>query len=81
VQARADSWVEVRNRQGGVLVERVLHAGDSWVVPDQPGLTLSTGNAGGLQILVNGTPAPALGVPGAIRRDVKLDAAALRPGG
>jgi hypothetical protein len=80
LRARSESWIEVRNRQGGTLVARLLRDGDSWAVPDQAGLFLSTGNAGGLELLVDGTPAPSLGGPGGVRRDVPLDADLVRAG-
>ena len=75
VQATADSWVQVRDPQGHILLSRVLRAGETWPVPDQPGLTLTTGNAGGTILLVNGQPSPSLGKPGAVRRDLPLDSA------
>jgi cytoskeleton protein RodZ len=80
LHAKADTWVEVRNRQGGALISRVLRAGETWPVPAQPALVLSTGNAGGLELLIDGTPAPSLGPSGTIRRDVPLDAALDRAG-
>jgi cytoskeleton protein RodZ len=39
----------------------------------KPQLLLTTSNAGGMQLLVDGVAAPALGPPGAMRRDVPLD--------
>ncbi len=80
LQAKKDTWVEVRNRQGAALIARILRAGETWSVPDQPALVLSTGNAGGLVLLVNGQPAPALGAVGAVRRDVPLDPDLIRAG-
>jgi hypothetical protein len=80
LQATADTWVEVRNRQGGTLLGRVLREGDSWTVPRQDALVLSVGNAGGLQILIDGNPAPALGPSGVVRRNIPLDATLLRDG-
>jgi len=62
------------------LLSRTLHSGDSWSVPDQDSLVLSTGNAGGLMVLIDGNPAPPLGASGAVRRDVPLDADLLRAG-
>lgn len=72
VEAKADSWVQVRERQGRVLLSRVLRAGETWPVPDEPNLLLTTGNAGGTELLVDGQPAPSLGKPGAVRRDMPL---------
>ncbi len=80
LRATGDTWVEVRNRQGGALIARLLRDGDTWAVPDQAGLFLSTGNAGGLELLVDGTPAPSLGGVGGVRRDVPLDAGLVRAG-
>jgi hypothetical protein len=81
LRAKSDTWVEVKNRGGGAaLIGRVLHAGETWPVPDQGPLVLSTGNAGGLELLVDGTPAPALGGDGAVRRDIPLDPELIRAG-
>ncbi|MBS0562869.1 MAG: DUF4115 domain-containing protein [Proteobacteria bacterium] len=77
LQATADTWVQVRDASKATVMERLMHAGETWQVPDQPGLTLSTGNAGGLTVLVDGAPAPALGGTGAVRRHVPLDPQAL----
>ncbi len=73
LQATADSWIEVRDADRNVLFTGVLKSGETYPVPDRPGLSLRAGNAGGLAVLVDGKPAPALGPPGAIRRNVALD--------
>jgi cytoskeleton protein RodZ len=81
VQATADAWVQVRQKNGRVLLNRVLRSGETWPVPDEPNLVLTTGNAGGTELLVDGQPAPSLGKSGAVRRDLPLDPAALAQGG
>lgn len=73
LRARLDSWVQVRDQEDSLLLTRVLQPGDSYRVPDQTGLTLLTGNAGGLEIQVDGNAAPPLGPVGAVRRDIALD--------
>lgn len=79
LRARADTWVQVRERGSGtVLFNRVLRPGETYRAPDRPGLLLTTGNAGGLEILVGGDPLPALGGNGVVRRDLPLDPEALR---
>ncbi len=78
--ARADSWVELRGADGQRIYSRVLRAGERYDVPDQRGLTMMTGNAGGLEIIVDGKPAPSLGEPGAVRRDIPLDPVRLLAG-
>lgn len=73
-----NSWVEIKNSDGKALVSRVLRAGDQYYVPDSPNLTMSLGNAGGVRLHVDGVPLEFLGEPGQVRRNVSLDAAALK---
>lgn len=76
--ATADSWIQVRGAGEELLFTRVLRPGDTYRVPDRPGLTLLTGNAGGLDIVVEGVRLPQLGPNGAVRRDIPLEPEALR---
>ncbi|MDF2764849.1 MAG: hypothetical protein K0S81_1843, partial [Rhodospirillales bacterium] len=62
------------------ILIRTLQAGETLDVPAQPGLTLFTGNAGGLDIVLDGRPLPSLGPVGAVRRGISLDPEALRGG-
>ena len=81
VRARTNSWIQVRDDIAGeLLLTRLLRAGDSYAVPDRPGLKLSTGNAGALEILVGGEPVPSIGSEGTVLRGVALDAEKLRAG-
>ncbi len=81
VRAKSNSWIQVRDDNGNqLLLTRLLRAGDSYRVPDRPGLTLLTGNAGALEILVDGETVPSIGPPGAVRRGVLLDINRLREG-
>lgn len=66
IRAIANSWVEVKDASGNVVFSRLMHAGQSWPVPDLPGLTMTTGNAGGTEIVANGTATPPLGADGAV---------------
>jgi cytoskeleton protein RodZ len=54
------------------VLSRVLREGDSFRVPDQEGLVMMTGNAGGLRITVDGQALPKLGEQGQVRRDIAL---------
>jgi cytoskeleton protein RodZ len=76
IRATADSWVRVRDVGGSVLLDHVLKAGEIYNVPDRPGVSMRTGNAGGLEIIVDGKPAPPIGPNGAIR-NVSLEPQAL----
>ena len=81
VKAKTNSWIQVRDDAAGELVlTRMLMSGDSYIVPDRSGLTLSTGNAGALEILVDGEPVPAVGGEGTVRRRIVLDAERLKSG-
>jgi len=80
LHASADSWVQVRDRAGPVLLNRILHPGETWEVPAKPNLLLTTGNAGGTDLVVDGVTAPSLGGYGAVRRDVPLDPDLIKDG-
>ena len=54
LRANADSWLMVKDRAGAVLLNRTLKAGETWPVPPRPDLLLTTGNAGGTEIVVDG---------------------------
>ena len=62
------------------LQTRLLRPGNDYRVPDRPGLRLSTGNAGAIEILVDGEVVPSIGPIGQVRRDVALDIERLRRG-
>ncbi len=72
VHATADAWIEVRDAKGNVLFSHLLHAGDSWTVPPGPALVMTTGNAGGTELVTNGVASPPLGPSGAVLRNVPL---------
>lgn len=80
VRATGESWVQVRAQDGTTLFTRVLRNGDVYRVPDRPGLTLATGNAGALEIVVDGNPAPSLGTFGEVVRNIALDPSRLAAG-
>ena len=68
------TYIEVRSLETEeVLVGRLLHTGERYRAPDRRGLVLSVGNAGGLEITVDGIPIPRLGAVGAILRNIPLD--------
>ncbi len=81
VRATANSWIEVRDDFSNTnLVSRLLGEGESYEVPNKIGLSLHTGNAGALEILVDGALVPAIGEAGAVQRGVELDPDALKAG-
>ena len=70
--ARQEAWVQVSSATQEVWT-RVLRTGDRYLVPNDPTLTLATGNAGGLDIMVDGKKVPSLGPVGVVRRGISLD--------
>ncbi|NQW09789.1 MAG: DUF4115 domain-containing protein [Alphaproteobacteria bacterium] len=72
IRASGDSWVQIRDEAGHTLYTRVMREGDVYRVPDRAGLSLATGNAGALEILVEGRMAPSLGAFGEVVRNVAL---------
>ena len=73
ITAVDDSWVQVQGPDNELLLTRILHPGDTYRVPDRPGLVMVTGNAGGLEIQVDDAPAPSLGPLGVVMRNIALD--------
>ena len=63
-----------------MLLNRVMRAGETWAVPGKGQLLLTTGNAGGTELLVDGVTTPSLGGDGAVRRDLPLDPDLIRDG-
>ena len=80
LRANADAWMQVRDRAGSVLLNRILHPGETWEVPATPNLLLTTGNAGGTDLLVDGAATASLGGNGAVRRDLPLDPDLIKDG-
>ena len=66
VQANADtgdagSWIEDKDARGRTEISRVLMPGDVYYVPVGDGYKATFGNAGGVDIWVNGKLAPSVG--------------------
>lgn len=74
-----NAWVEIRNEKGKAIVSRILKKGDSYIVPNEPGLVMDTGNIGALEFTVDGQKIAALGEPGDVRRAMALDPDKLNP--
>jgi len=71
IQAKETSWVQVNNPDGTVY-KKLLRAGESIYVPEGAGSSLTTTNAGGLDVFVDGKMVRPLGKKGDIVRQ-RLD--------
>lgn len=74
LRAQHDSWVQIQGANNELVLTRMLRAGDTYLVPDRDDLIMMTGNAGGLEIVVDGRAIPRMGPEGAVRRNISLDA-------
>ena len=50
LKSSGNSWVEIEDLDGNSYLTRLMRSGETFVVPDKKGLTLSTGNAGVLSL-------------------------------
>ena len=80
LRIKSDSYIQVKEKQGAVLLNRVMRAGETWPMPRGQALLLTTGNAGGTEVVVDGVTSPPLGANGLVRRDIAVDVDALKPG-
>lgn len=68
-----NSWVEIRDTAGRILISQVLKPGDQFLVPNELGMTMSTGNAGGITIELDGKSLPKIGEDAQVKRNVSLN--------
>jgi cytoskeleton protein RodZ len=75
LRAREEAWIQISSPSGDYAFTRTLEPGEVVTVPNRADLVLWTGNAGGLDIIVDGTPVPVLADAGSgsVRRNVSLD--------
>jgi cytoskeleton protein RodZ len=73
LKAKADTHILVRGKNGTVFINRSLKAGDSYLVPNLVGLTLSTSNAGAIEMDLDGQSMGTAGGDQQSADDVPLD--------
>ncbi len=78
IGARADSWLQIQGPGNELVMTRILRPGETYEVPAREGLVMVTGNAGGIEIVVDGQPIAPLGPVGVVKRNIALDPDALR---
>jgi cytoskeleton protein RodZ len=73
VEALQSSWVEVADADGNILYTNILRVGQALPIPNKPGVTLTTGNASGIQLVIDGKKMGPLGRTGEVKRAITLD--------
>lgn len=78
IRAKGESWVQIRDNPGNrTLVDRVMRGGETIEIPNRAGITLTTGKAENLDILVDGQDVEIFGGTG-VRRNIALEADRLK---
>lgn len=72
VRAVEETWIQIEGGGNEILLTRVLLPGDIYRVPNRDDVTLDTGNAGGLEVRLDGVLVAPLGEPGIVIRRVSL---------
>lgn len=70
--AIADSWVEIKDENGKLIVRKVMKPGQKYALPKGAVHTVSTGNAGGLAIYIDGEKTRVLGKKAEVKRNIIL---------
>ena len=76
LKATGNSWVEIEDIDGNIVMTRLMRPGETYVVPNITGLTFNTGNAGALSLSKGDILVPYLGGVGEIikARPLNIDA-------
>lgn len=73
LKAKEPAWIEIRGEDGHVIFMKVLKSGEVYVMPEKSGVTINTGNAGGIDIFIGDTQLPPLGARGEVKRGIRLE--------
>jgi len=76
LQATSETWLQIKDANGEILFSRVIAAGDVYYAPNAESRA-TVGNAGGLDVWVNGEAAPKLGPKGVKKSGILLTPDAL----
>lgn len=81
ILALQDTWVMIIDKDDQLLMEGVIRTGERYTPPAIPGIRLTTSNAGGLELTMDGRRLPPLGKNGAVVRAILLDPRRMSAGG
>lgn len=79
LQATQESWVKIEDARGNTVFSRVLVPGDIYYVPSGNGYKAVFGNAGGMDVWVNGVLAPKQGADHVRVADIAMTPERLLP--
>jgi cytoskeleton protein RodZ len=77
LKAKAPVWLRIEDTSGNVVMTQMLNTGDTYKVPNRPGLVALSRDGGRLAYLIDGKEAGVLGPPGQILIGEKIDVASL----
>jgi cytoskeleton protein RodZ len=72
IVARDSSWVQIRSPGRDYVRTRTMQPGERFVLPDRTDLALWTGNAGGIEIVVDGQSLGRPGETGSVLKNLQL---------
>ena len=73
LRIKQPTQVLVQGADGHIFINRALNAGDTFMVPDMVGVTLTTGNAGAVEIDLDGVAMGTVGKNGQVGDSFSLD--------
>jgi cytoskeletal protein RodZ len=79
LQATQESWVKIEDARGNTVFSRVLVPGDIYYVPEGDKYKGTFGNAGGVDVWVNGKLAPKLGEAHTRKSGMPMSPSSLMP--
>lgn len=78
LKAKAGVWVRIEDGQGNVVMTQLLKGGDTYQVPDKPGLVVIARDGGLLTYSIDGKDKGMLGAPGEILVGRSLDVSSFK---
>ncbi len=73
LKALGKCWIEIRQKEKGIVFDKMLEVGEKFEIEFSPDKTLKIGNAGGIEIMMNGQPSGPLGEKGDVISSIPLD--------
>lgn len=78
IRCEKESWILIADKNGATIFDHILKPGDVYGVPNAKGLTLTTGNGGGIIMTLDGAALPRFSPDTRVLRNVSLDPEQLR---